>query len=187
MPTTSLTLLDRLRQPDQTDAWDRFAKLYAPLLLRWATLQGFQSADAEDLVQITLLKLIRVLPSYQKQDGRPFRSWLFTICRNECRDFRSRRATRSLPSSHGLADVASPNSATELGEAEYRRWLVHQVLGLIRSDFTPATWAAFHKFVLEGCPASEVAREVGISVNAVYLARNRVLTRIREELAGLID
>src|SRR5436189_1411141 len=106
MPTTSFTLLQRLRQPDQPDAWGRFVRLYAPLLMRWAHLQGFQDADAEDLVQAVLIKLIRLLPTYQRADGQTFRGWLFTICRNECRDFRTRRATRDLPTSDGLSGVA---------------------------------------------------------------------------------
>ena len=96
MPETSLTLLDRLRRPDQPDAWNRFARLYAPLLLEWATAQGFQSADAEDLVQIVLVKLIRVMPGYERRDGQTFRGWLFTVCRNECHNFhtRTRHAAR---------------------------------------------------------------------------------------------
>src|SRR5580692_8231743 len=72
MPTTSLTLLDRLRRPGQTDAWDLFVRLYAPLLLHWAELQGFQEADAEDLSQTVLLKLIRLLPGYERREGHSF-------------------------------------------------------------------------------------------------------------------
>ncbi len=187
MPTTSLTLLDRLRQPSQPDAWDRFVRLYTPLLLRWATLQGFQDADAEDLAQAVLVKLIRVLPTYEKRDGQTFRGWLFTICRNECRDFRTVRATRPLPTAEGLSTVAERRSITDVTEAEYRRRLVQRALELVRADFTPAVWEAFTRFVINRSPAAEVARELGTSANAVYLARHRVLTRVRQELAGLID
>src|SRR5437016_4560407 len=106
MPTTSLSLLDRLRQAPQPDSWDRFVRLYAPLLLAWARQQRLQNADAEDVVQRVLVKLIRLLPAYQRTEGQGFRGWLFTICRNECRDFRTRRATHTLPTSAGLAGVA---------------------------------------------------------------------------------
>src|SRR5438067_13332359 len=99
MPTTSLSLLDRLRQSPQPDAWDRFVRLYAPLLLAWARQQRLQDADAEDVVQRVLLKLIRLLPAYQRAEGQSFRGWLFTICRNECRDFPTRRATRPISTS----------------------------------------------------------------------------------------
>ena len=186
MPSTSLTLLDRLRQPDQPDAWDRFVQLYTPLLLGWAARQGLAGADSEDLVQTVLVKLIRLLPRYERREGHTFRSWLFTICRHECLDFRARRASRPLPGSEGL-DTAPAPRADDPDEAEYRRGLVHRALELIRGDFTPVTWDVFTRFVLDGRPASEVARDLGLTPNAVYLARNRVLTRLREELAGLID
>ncbi len=187
MPTTSLTLLDRLRRPGNPDAWNRFVRLYAPLFVRWAQLQDFQGADAEDLAQIVLVKLIRLLPGYERRDGRTFRGWLFTICRNEGRDFRSRPSTRALPGPDGLSTVAVPPPSEDPDEGEYRRHLVRRALELVRPDFAPATWTAFSRFVLDGCPAPEVARELGVSANAVYLARNRVLTRVREELAGLLD
>jgi RNA polymerase sigma-70 factor (ECF subfamily) len=187
MSATSLTLLDRLRRPDQGDAWSRFARLYTPLLLRWAHRQGLHAADAEDLAQAVLLKLVRLLPAYESRDGCPFRAWLFTVCRNECRDFRTRRATCPLPGANGLAELAAPPPADDPEEQEYRRFLIHRALELVRTDFSPATWTAFSRFVLDGVPAPEVARVLGTTPNAVYLARNRVLTRLREELAGLLD
>ena len=64
------TLLDRLRRPDPADAWDRFVRLYAPVLMRWAQLQGLHLADAEDLAQVVLIKLIRLLPGFEH------RSWV---------------------------------------------------------------------------------------------------------------
>ena len=187
MPTTSLTLLDRLRRPDQSDAWDQFVRLYAPLLLRWAALQGLQSADAEDLAQIVLVKLIDLLPGYEKRDGQTFRGWLFTVCRNACHNFRSARATRPLPASDGLSTIPAPLPVVDVAETEYRRRLVQRVLELVRADFSPAIWDAFTRFVRHQRPAAEVARELETTTNAVYLARHRVLTRVRQELAGLID
>lgn len=188
MPATSLSLLDRLRRPGRSDAWDRFARLYAPLLIRWAEFQGLRGADAEDLTQTVLVKLLRLLPAYRRAEGQTFRGWLFAVCRNECRDFRSRQATRPLPAAAGLSDVAAGSStADDPDEAEYRRRLVRRALDLARPDFAPATWTAFVRHVLDGRPAPEVARELGLTANAVYLARHRVLTRVREDLAGLLD
>ncbi|WP_171470732.1 RNA polymerase sigma factor [Frigoriglobus tundricola] len=188
MADTSLTLLDRLRRPDQPDAWDRFARLYAPLLLEWARARGLQSADAEDLVQTVLVKLIRRLPTYERRDGQTFRGWLFTVCRNECHNFRTRPATRPVPGTDDpLATVLSPAAGDDPDEAEYRRALLHRALAVVRADFSPAVWAAFTRCALDGAPADRVAAELGVTANAVYLARNRVLTRVRSELAGLLD
>jgi RNA polymerase sigma-70 factor (ECF subfamily) len=187
MPTTSLSLLDRLRQSPQPDSWDRFVRLYAPLLLAWARQQHLQDADAEDVVQRVFLKLLRLLPAYQRAEGQGFRGWLFTLCRNECRDFHTRRATRTLPTSEGLSETPDRPTPDDSDEGEYRRRLVRRALELVRSDFSPSTWEAFTQFVLQGRPAAEVAASLGISTNAVYLARNRVLTRLRQELAGFLD
>jgi RNA polymerase sigma-70 factor (ECF subfamily) len=185
MPDTSLTLLERLRHPNQPDAWARFVRLYAPLLLGWARGCGLQDADAEDLTQLVLVKLIRLLPAYRRADGGSFRRWLFTIARNEARDFRTRRPTRPLPPADGLATVAA--SAPEPDDGAYRHELAHRALELVRGDFEPRTWDAFERFVLRGEPAATVAADLGLTANAVYLARNRVLTRVRAELAGLFD
>jgi RNA polymerase sigma-70 factor (ECF subfamily) len=187
MSTTSLTLLDRLRKPGQADAWDRFVRLYTPLLLDWARLQGLHDADAEDLAQTVLVKLIRLLPGYERQDGRTFRGWLFTVCRNECRDFHTRRATRPMPGDDGLQTVAAPPRLDDPDEAEYRQHLVARALELVRSDFSPDVWAVFTGFVLDGKPAAEVARALGTTSNAVYQARYRVLRRLRDELGGMLD
>jgi RNA polymerase sigma-70 factor (ECF subfamily) len=187
MLTTSSTLLNRLRQPDQPDAWRRFVHLYAPLLLVWARRQGLREADAEDLVQEVLLKLVRELPAYQRTEGQSFRGWLFRVTANQCRDFRRRTATRPLPPDDGLSGVAADSPGAEMEEAEYRRLLVGRALDAIRRDFNESTWTAFHGLVVEGRPAAAVAAGLGLSVNAVWLARQRVVRRLREELDGLLE
>jgi RNA polymerase sigma-70 factor (ECF subfamily) len=187
MLTTSPTLLNRLRQQNDPEAWERFVRLYTPLLLGWTRRQGFQEADAHDLVQEVLLKLVRELPTYQRGDGQSFRGWLVRVTANQCADFRRRKATRVLPGADGLSRVSDDSSIRELEEAEYRRLLARRGLDLVRPDFSATTWDAFVGLMLEGRHAAEVAAALKLSVNAVYLARNRVLTRLRQELAGLLE
>jgi RNA polymerase sigma-70 factor (ECF subfamily) len=184
---TSLTLLDRLRESNQPEAWERFVRLYTPLLLVWARRQGFQETDAEDVVQEVLVKLVRVLPEYQRGEGQSFRSWLFRLTVNQCRDFRRRKATRALPGAGGLSDVRDDSPVAELDEAEYRRLLVRRGMELIRADFGEATWTAFTRVMVEGRGVAEVAAELHITENAVFLARHRVLSRLRQELDGLLE
>lgn len=186
MLTTSPTLLDRLRQPADQAAWERFATLYTPVLERWARKQGLREADAADLVQDVLLKLVRVLPTYERQTGRTFRAWLATVTANQCRDFREKRATRDLPGPDGLSG-AGDRSVIEVEEREYRAVLVRQVMDVIRTDFDPKTWAAFAGVMVDRRPAAEVAAQLGMTANAVYLARHRVVTRLRAELADFLD
>jgi RNA polymerase sigma-70 factor (ECF subfamily) len=187
MLTTSPTLLNRLRQANQPEAWARFVRLYTPLLLLWARQQGFQEADAEDLVQEVLVKLVRELPAYQRGEGQSFRGWLFRVSVNQCRDFRRRRATRALPGPDGLGEVCDAAPVSELEEAEYRRLLVRRALDVVRPDFNESTWTAFQAVMVEGRPVAAVAAELNLSPNAVYLARHRVLKRLHEELAGLLE
>jgi RNA polymerase sigma-70 factor (ECF subfamily) len=112
-----------------------------------------------------------VLPAYERRDGRTFRGWLFAVCCNECRDFSTRRATRPLPGADGLSGVAASQPEADMSEEEYRRSLVRQVLDSIQTNFSAVTWAAFKQFVVDGRPAADVARELGTTANAVYLAQ----------------
>jgi RNA polymerase sigma-70 factor (ECF subfamily) len=190
MLTTSLTLLARLQQPDQPGAWRDFVHLYTPLLLAWADRQGLRGADAEDLTQQVLLKLLRLLPDYRRGEGQSFRRWLFTVTRTQCIDFRRRKATRALPPADGLSGadgVPELGPAADMDEREYRLRLIRSGLDVIRGDFEPATIAAFTRVVIDGGPVKEVARELGLSLGAVYNARNRVLTRLREYLDEFLD
>jgi RNA polymerase sigma-70 factor (ECF subfamily) len=187
MLTTSPTLLNQLRQPNQPDAWDRFVHLYTPLLIVWARRQGFQETDAEDLAQEVLVRLLHLLPTYERGPGQSFRGWLARVTRNQCQDFRRRRATRALPAADGLSGVDDRTPGSDLEETEYRQRLVSRGLELIRPDFEETTWAAFTGVMVDRRPAAEVAAGLGMSENAVYLARHRVLTRLRQELDGLLD
>ena len=186
MHTTPHSLLQKLRDRTDQDSWKAFCTLYAPMILEWARKQGFQEADAEDVCQQVLVKLLRELPNYRPESGK-FRVWLATLTRNQGIDFRRRKENRSL----GLGDDDFPltewPAESEFEEEDYRLGLVRRVQRIVRPDFHEQTWTAFSRAVLQGTPAAEVAAEMGISVNAVYIARNRVLARIREVLAGFLD
>jgi RNA polymerase sigma-70 factor, ECF subfamily len=183
MDSTSTTLLDRLRGPDARAAWDHFARLYAPLLLTWAKAWGLHDADAADLAQEVLVKVMAQFPRYARRPGESFRGWLFQLAKNACADFRAARATRPLPGAKGLSDVPAPEPSAD----DYRAHLARAALAVVRADFAEATWAAFTGLVLEGKPVAEVAAALNLTPNAVFLARHRVLTRLRAELAQLAE
>lgn len=185
-PPTSLTLLEQVRTPGHSEAWNRFVQLYTPLLRAWAKRNGFQDADAADLAQEVLVKLMALLPHYRKGDGQLFRGWLYRVTANQCRDFRRRVATRALPGPNGLS-AAEDEPLSEFVEDDYRRTIVNRALALIRPEFGAQTWDAFAKLMIENRPAADVARELGVSENAVYLARHRVLTRLRREIDGFLE
>lgn len=189
MDTTSITLLEQLRGSNRATAWVRFDTLYRPILHRWAERRGFQPADAADLVQNVFVKLMYEMPRYEKVEGRSFRAWLAQLLTNAGHDYRRRKATRALPDGDGLAEVGADdgNPVEELEEADFRQQLLRRGLDVVRPDFNDQTWTAFYGVVIEERPASAVAVELGLSENAVYLARHRVLTRLRQEVESFLQ
>jgi RNA polymerase sigma-70 factor (ECF subfamily) len=187
MHTTSLSLLERVRQPGEPQAWARFVELYTPLLFHWARRAGLQEPDAADLVQDVFLTLVRKLPEFAFDPARSFRAWLRAVTLNQWRDNLKRRDRRPLPANPAALETAEAPEEVAFWEVEYRRRLVDRALEIMRAEFQPATWQACWQVVVEGRPAAEVARELGISENAVYIARCRVLRRLRGDLEGLLE
>ena len=188
MDTTSLTLLESLKSDGMAaPEWARFDALYRPLLQRWARSRGFAPQDADDLTQEVFVKLFTELPKYEKKPGGSFRSWLFRLTANAGHDYRRRVATRRLPEPDGLSGVGQEPPLTEMDETEYLRELSWQGLELIRPEFSAQAMASFEGTKVAGRPAADMAAELGMTANAVYIAVNRVMTRLREVLAGLMD
>jgi RNA polymerase sigma-70 factor (ECF subfamily) len=183
--TTSSALLERLRQPAAHDAWTRFVRLYTPLLYHWAGRLGLQPQDAADLVQDVLTTLVQKLPEFEYDRRQSFRAWLRTILLNRWRA--GHRRPRAVSGAERVSEPAAPDDLDDLAEQEYRTYLVGRALRLLQSDFQPATWKAFWEFVVSGKSAAEVAGALGMRVDAVYVAKSRVLRRLRQELAGLLD
>jgi RNA polymerase sigma factor (sigma-70 family) len=186
MHSTPATLLLRLRQPGDADAWRQFVHLYTPLLYQWTQRLGLQPADAADLVQEVFLALCRALPQFHYDRRRSFRAWLFTLMRNKLQD-RRRRPVPLPVGGAGLLEQAREDDAVAVEEAEYRAHLAARAMRLIQNEFSPATWQAFWATVVDGRPVGEVAADLGLTPNAVYLARGRTLRRLREALDGLLN
>lgn len=183
MESTSATLLERVRHRDDEAAWRRFVLLYTPLFYSWCAEIGLQGADAADLVQEVFTLLVQKLPEFDYDPNKKFRAWLHTVLRNKWREKHRRRSPLLL----GAEAEELPEKSEVFGEVEYRRHLVGRALELIRNDFQEATWTAWQEFVVKGRPAAAVALELNVSVHSVYLAKSRVLRRLRQELNGLLD
>jgi RNA polymerase sigma-70 factor, ECF subfamily len=187
MDTTSVSLLERLRQPGAHEAWARFVHLYTPLLYYWARRLGLREEDAADLVQDVFTVLVRKLPEFTYDRDRSFRSWLHAVFLNKWHEAGRHAGPRPCAGPGGLSGVASPDNVAALGDAEFRQHLMMRALRLMQADFEPSTWKACWEHVVCGRPAADVARDLHLTVNAVYLATSRVLRRLRQELAGLLD
>lgn len=186
MHTTSVSLLERLRNLTDRCSWERFVKLYAPLLYHWSINAGVDGREVEDLVQEVLAIVVKELPGFRYDASRSFRGWLRTVLKNKWRELR-RRPNRVTYTADSHDEVVEPDWITSLVEEEYRNRLIERALQVMKEDFDQMTWQACWEYVAMDRPANEVANELGISVNSVYLAKSRVLRRLRSELTGLLE
>jgi RNA polymerase sigma-70 factor (ECF subfamily) len=194
MDDTSLSLLDRLQNHDDPETWDRLVSLYAPLLRGWLRKYDVQPSDVDDLVQEVLLAVSKDLKSFEHR-GNPgaFRSWLRTILVNRLRYFwraRGRRPQAGKGSDleqriNQLEDPASQMS--RLWNREHDRYVMRQLLMLVEPHFEPKTWQAFCQVALEGERPNVVAENLGMTLNSVFIAKSRVLSRLRREVDGLVE
>jgi RNA polymerase sigma-70 factor (ECF subfamily) len=190
---TSASLLCRVQTFDPT-AWARLIDLYGPLVYRWCVRARLQPADAADVGQDVFAAVARTITRFRRErEGDSFRGWLYTITRNKIRDLVTARHRTAVGGREGLCDlqqVAAPpddDGADDDASGTDRGYLVRRAVELVQRDFEPGTWAAFWRSVVDGQPADEVAAALGMTRNAVYLAKARVRKRLAEEFAGLIE
>ena len=191
MSETSASLLERLRDDPDDQSWQRLVDLYTPLIRGWLRRQAtLQTQDADDLVQDVLSVVVRRIPEFHRQRCGSFRAWLRSITVNCLRDFWRSRGDAIGGSNfqqvvEQLQDDDSGMSAQ--WDQEHDRYITQRLLEMIQSDFQPQTWRAFQRVALDGASPDAAAAELGMSVNAVFIAKSRVLARLRQAGKGLID
>jgi RNA polymerase sigma-70 factor (ECF subfamily) len=194
MADTSATLLQRLNDRSDSVAWRRLVDLYTPLINAWLRRQCVSDDDAEDLTQEVLGIVVREVSRFQ-HNGRvgAFRSWLRTITINCLRQsWRSRRVPghtgRPPDLDSALDQLEDPASdLSRRWDREHDEFVLHRLLELIEPEFRPATWQAFRRQVMDGAPPEAVAAELGLTINAVLIAKSRVLSQLRRNAEGLVD
>lgn len=194
MNDTSLSLLNRLRRAPESESWNRLVELYTPLIRTWLRKYDVQASDADDLVQEVLLAVSKDINRFD-HGGQPgaFRGWLKAILVNRLRGFWRSRARR--PHARGDADIDQrlaqlDDPASEMSQIwnrQHDQFVLRQLLELVEPHFSPSTWRAFYLVALKNQRADLVADELKISVNAVFIAKSRVLSRLRHEADGLVE
>jgi len=184
-PETRASLIVRLPDAADARAWDEFAAIYAPLVYRLARRHGLQPADADDLVQEVFSAVARSVANWlDNSDRGPFRAWLLRIAKNVAINFLTRpkhRPTGNGDECHRLAEHApASGEAASQFDLEYRREIFRWAASQVRAAVTEKTWQAFRLTSVEGQPNETVARELKMSVGSVYIAKSRVMARLRE-------
>ncbi|MFO0967533.1 MAG: RNA polymerase sigma factor [Gemmataceae bacterium] len=193
MAETPRSLLERLRIQADPQSWQRLVDLYAPLLRNWLRHYGVSAADADDVVQDVLAVLVREIPHFRHDLRRgAFRRWLRGIMVNRLRVFwRERQARTSAQAPDPdtfLQRLEDPSSElNDFWDREHDRQILQRLLTLLEPEFEATTWQAFRLVAVEGRSHLEAAQHLGLSPNAVRIAKSRVLKRMRQEAEGLID
>jgi RNA polymerase sigma-70 factor (ECF subfamily) len=191
-PATSPSLLIRIRDRGDHLAWSQFVDLYQPLIRGFARKHGLQEADAADLTQEVLRAVTLAIErlDYDPRRGS-FRGWLFTVVRNKLRNFLESRRHQVQGSGdtgvqESLNEQPTPiDGPEEEWDREYERrlfaWAAEQVRGTVQE----ATWQAFWQTAVDGKSGQEAARCLNLTVAAVYLAKSRVMAKLKEQIRQL--
>ena len=194
MEPTSLSLLERAKSDDQIESWHQMVSIYQPVLENWLASYSMQQADTDDLVQEALATAFKDLGKFE-HNGQvgAFRKWLKTILIHRLKHFWRSRKYRPMIAggtdfNQQLNELEDPESPiSKLWDQEHDRLVLQQVWKIVSPRFSQQTKSAFEQYVKQNRPAKEVADSLGMSVNAVMIAKSRVLKEMRKECQGLID
>ncbi|HEX4131971.1 MAG TPA: sigma-70 family RNA polymerase sigma factor [Pirellulales bacterium] len=190
-PLTRASLLVQIRDGNNQSAWREFLALYGPVVYGFARRRGLQDADAADVMQDVMRSVSSAIGrlDYDPKQGT-FRGWLFTVTRNKVFNFLSARRVRPRGSgdttTNRLLDMQSDDHDGDAEwEMEYQRRLAALAMERIKAEFQEKTWRAFWLTAVEGAAVTDVVAELGLSAGAVYVAKSRVLARLKDEVDAM--
>jgi RNA polymerase sigma-70 factor (ECF subfamily) len=190
---TRESLLVRAQAGDEGD-WRDLTDLYRPLIVGWLRYQAVPAGEVDDLVQDILLSVVQNLSGFRHSGRRgAFRSWLRAIAHSRACDFWRARGRQVLASGDGgvaeaLRQLEDPDSElNRQWDEEHDQYVLRCLLDVVALEFETSTVQAFRRVALGGASSEQAAQELGLSVGAVYIAKSRVLHRLRQHAEGLID
>jgi RNA polymerase sigma-70 factor (ECF subfamily) len=189
--STRISLLMRLGQePIDEGAWSEFVDRYGPLMLAWCRQWGLQPADADDVSQNVLVKLVHHLRSFVYDPSRRFRGFLRTVAFNACNDYLdSKRRAVTATANKGVQAVLGSVQAREDLAARLQQAFDLERLEMaqarVRQRIEPHTWEAFRLTAREGKSGEEAASLLGMQVGTVFKAKSKVQKMLRDEIERL--
>jgi RNA polymerase sigma-70 factor (ECF subfamily) len=187
-PETRFTLIGRLGDVDDAQAWNEFAQIYQPLIFRIARKRGLQHADAAEVTQEVLTRVANAVADWDPDRSKgSFRGWLYRITRNATVDFlrQAARQPRNWQSLTGspLADIQESSDASSREfQSEYQKQVFLWAAQRVQSEFQTHTWTAFWQSAVDGVAIKQIAGELRMTPGAIYVARSRVMKRLSEEV-----
>jgi RNA polymerase sigma factor (sigma-70 family) len=187
---TRPSLLLRVRDAMDEDAWSQFVEIYTPLVFGYCRGRGLQESDAADVAQEAMRAVARAIGKfeYNPQRGK-FRNWLLTVVQSKLHDFVAQQQRRPELASESSLRSKLENEAARPDEShwetDYYRAIFHWAAERIRGEFQTSTWQAFWRTTIEERDGKEVAESLGLSVGAVYVAKSRVIARLKEEIQSV--
>ncbi len=188
LPETRSSLLVRVRNPSDAEAWHEFASIYRPAIYRLARRRGLQDADAEDLAQRVLVSVSGAIQTWEKDEKRgTFRAWLLRVARNAIINAITRRPPDiAMGGSNASEPLDMPHTDEEairkLVEDEHRRAVFRWAAAEVRSEFHDTTWKAFYRTAVDGISIEDAAAEIDRTTGSVYAARSRVMRRLKAKV-----
>jgi RNA polymerase sigma-70 factor (ECF subfamily) len=187
---TPASLLLRLRSPGNEAAWEQLLVLYGPTVENWCRRAGLSAEDAADIRQEVFQAVVRSIADFHRdRPGDSFRGWLYAITRTRLLDHRRAHhlaAPGGSDALHRLEEVPVEEPASSDILTRDRRELYQRAVRLIQEEFTERTWQAFWRVTVEDQAPADVAADLGLTPGAVYIAKSRVLKRLRQEFDGLL-
>jgi RNA polymerase sigma factor (sigma-70 family) len=181
-----VSLLGRLGEhPANQHAWHDFVQIYGYHLLEWTRRFGLQDADAQDVTQLILLRLSKVMRHFEYDPSQSFRAWLRTVTQRIWQDFIRSRKNNERPGDPLLFSLQAEREFTSSIETAYHEELLMQSIDNVRLRVQPQTWEAFRLTTFEQKPSQAVATELGISLATVYKAKSNILKLLQEEVLQL--
>lgn len=187
-PKTRVSLILRLRHPEDAAAWQEFVDIYQPLIFRLARARGLQEADAFDTTQEVLARIATAINRWDPDPERgSFRGWISRITRNLVIEFlRSKNRVPKTGDDSSIRQLLSQQpgrtAESDLFDLEYERQVFAWASERTQHHFKPQTWQAFWMTAVENRPVEDVAKNLKISSGAVYIARSRVMARLRKSV-----
>lgn len=189
---TRASLLSRVRDATDQAAWAEFDGRYRELIFRYCRRCGLETADAEDVRQLVMLRLMRVLPSFQydPSTGR-FHDYLYRVVRSSIADFKTCPAGRDIAvvdkEAAARAGVGS-GAADRADDVWEQEWLDHHLrmaMESVRSETEPRNISIFER-LLEGASVEVVAQQFEMTTDAVHKVKQRVRDRVQERISDQI-